>query len=194
MASKKQRRGRAKVSRRPRPDKLRGFSDSDVARLWVRTDTLRQNFERLGVVPDVNAPAAPLPLGPLASRAAVAAVLDAEDGGAAAAALARNQHKAASARLRVEPAELEELRALVARFGDNYKAMERDTGGLNRWQHSAAKLATRIKRMRDFEKALAADAAAAAAEAAAAEAAAAKATKASSSSSSSSSSSGRAKR
>jgi len=182
MAKKSQRRAtHKKQTRGINKHKLRApFSDRRVAAVWVRANSVRQNYEALGAVADVNAlasiPHAPTPAG---GAAGLAAALDAPP--APHATLAAIQaNPGAKLPHAMTAAEAEYLEALLARHGlgeaplphaddEAWRRMARDAEA-NYRQESAQRLATRCVRLRRFREEQAAHARAQLDEAAAAEA------------------------
>jgi hypothetical protein len=146
MANKVQRRGRSKVSRRIKPNKLsKGLSNNPlVQKNWDRTATLKQNYAKLGIQASVNS-LSTLPYEVTSSKEA-AMVLDTEF--KAPVSLTRNSNRD---KFFVDENERAYLEQLIERFGRDYKAMERDILKLNYLQKSAQHLETRIKRLREYK-------------------------------------------
>jgi hypothetical protein len=146
MANKVQRRGRSKVSRRIKPNKLsKGLSNNPlVQKNWDRTATLKQNYAKLGIQASVNS-LSTLPYEVTSSKEA-AMVLDTEF--KAPESLTRNSNRD---KFFVDENERAYLEQLIERFGRDYKAMERDILKLNYLQKSAQHLETRIKRLREYK-------------------------------------------
>ena len=147
MANKVQRRGRSKVSRRSKPNKLIkgvGISDSLTRLAWDKKATLNQNYAKMGIQASVNS-SSTLPY-EVTSSSEAAMVLDTEF--KAPESLTRNSNRD---KFFVDENERAYLENLIERFGRDYKAMERDILKLNYLQKSAQHLETRVKRLREYK-------------------------------------------
>jgi len=152
MANKVQRRGRSKVHRKLKSNKLiknKGFGNLDpkLRDQWDKKQSLLQNYERLGITASINSSSL-LPFEVKTSNEA-AMVLDTEF--KVPESITRNDLREKNF---IDEQEREYLEKLIERFGRDYKAMERDVLKLNYLQKSGQHLETRIKRLRAYKQAL----------------------------------------
>lgn len=149
-------RGRVKVSRKQnfRDGKLkRGIGDKRVADLWDQKLTARQNYEKMGLAvnPNTEQELKAHLVGRLTETPSVEMV-DIIDGKAVLPDDVLRERNPRRPLYFVGEDEAAYLDALIAKYPDDYKAMERDVK-LNVEQHSAAHLKTRISRLKKFRAA-----------------------------------------